>query len=181
MQWIWNPGRSRLASRVGAGSCILLVLLISPLFAEEARPQKAGPHSWTGDLTPITTQEWSRARAAHLLERAGFGGPPQEVDHLAAMTPAAAVRHLVHYQDIDNSHVPPFDESGVFDPTLDPFPKVELTPYGLPVSTASPWGSRSNLAGVAPSSPLSIVFSIGCGPTHWKCGGPDSGGLSACW
>ena len=63
----------------------------------------AGPASWTDDLTPITKADWSRNRAAHLLERAGFGGTPEEVDRLAAMTPEAAVRWLVQYQKVDNT------------------------------------------------------------------------------
>ena len=35
-----------------------------------------------GVLSPIAASDWSRDRAAHLLERAGFGGPPDEVDRL---------------------------------------------------------------------------------------------------
>ena len=81
-----------------------------------------GPTSWAGDLSPIGPGDWSYQRAAHLLERAGFGGTPDEIQHLAAMTPAQAVRHLVHYQDIDNSALPPFEESGAHDPELEPFP-----------------------------------------------------------
>ncbi len=102
---------------------VLLLLCASSVQAEVATSFGAGPDAWTGDLSPITSQEWSRDRAAHLLERAGFGGTPEDVDRLAGMRPEAAVRQLVHYQDVDNHHVPAFDESGVFDPTLDPFPK----------------------------------------------------------
>ena len=29
---------------------------------------------WALDLTPIENADWTPARAAHLLERAGFGG-----------------------------------------------------------------------------------------------------------
>src|SRR5262245_8632307 len=83
----------------------------------------AGPVSWADDLTPITTTDWSHNRAAHLLERAGFGGTPEEIDRLAVMTPEAAVRWFVQYQNVENNHLPPFDESGIFDPTIEPFPK----------------------------------------------------------
>ncbi len=75
------------------------------------------------DLAPISAQDWNAERAAHLLERAGFGGTPKEIARLAAMSPEAAVRELVNYQAIDNSHLQPFDESGVFDPGVDPFPE----------------------------------------------------------
>jgi uncharacterized protein DUF1800 len=81
----------------------------------------AGPATWINDLTPITTNDWSHERAAHLLERAGFGGTPEEIARLAAMTPERAVAHLVDYQSIEN-RLERFDESGIWDPGMDPFP-----------------------------------------------------------
>jgi uncharacterized protein (DUF1800 family) len=89
--------------------------------ADDARTG-AGPVAWGNDLTPISAQDWSYDRAAHLLERAGFGGTPEEIQRLADMTPEQAVRHLVRYQDVDNSQLQPFDESGIFGPGIDPFP-----------------------------------------------------------
>lgn len=44
--------------------------------------------AWQDDLTPIRDADWNRDFAAHLLERAGFGGTPAEIDALARMTPA---------------------------------------------------------------------------------------------
>ena len=38
-------------------------------------------------LQPISASEWNADKARHLLERAGFGGTPQEVARLAVMTP----------------------------------------------------------------------------------------------
>ena len=84
--------------------------------------QAAGTARWQNDLTPITPADWNRDLAAHLLERAGFGGTPEEIDALARLTPVEAVRRLVHFQNIDNSHLAPFDHSGVHDPGLEPFP-----------------------------------------------------------
>lgn len=101
-----------------------LATFLSAISAAETKPVlQAGPDSWIGDLTPITAADWSRDRAAHLLERAGFGGTPEEVDRLAAMTPEAAVKWLVNYQKVENSHLRPFDESGAFDASFEPFPK----------------------------------------------------------
>ena len=57
----------------------------------EIRRSGAGPAAWANDLSPIAADEWSFDRAAHLLERAGFGGTPEEIAQLAAMTPADAV------------------------------------------------------------------------------------------
>ena len=54
---------------------------------------------WVDDLTPIKAADWNRARARHLLNRAGFGGTPEDIDNLAAMMPAAAVERLVDYED----------------------------------------------------------------------------------
>ena len=53
---------------------------------------------WALDLTPIENADWTPARAAHLLERAGFGGTPEEIAHLAAMTPEKAVAYGVRFE-----------------------------------------------------------------------------------
>ena len=76
---------------------------------------------WTNDLSPIAATDWNYDRAAHLLERAGFGGTPEEVGRLAAMTPRQAVDALVDFESI-KSDLKPFDESGIWDPGMDPFP-----------------------------------------------------------
>ena len=81
-----------------------------------------GPASWTGDLQPITAAEWNYDRAAHLLERAGFGGTPDDIQRLAEMTPEQAVRSLVYYDRINNDHLMPFEHSGLWDETLIDFP-----------------------------------------------------------
>ncbi len=46
-------------------------------------------------LTPLSSDQWDRAKAAHLLNRAGFGGAPAHIDSLAASGMAATVRYLV--------------------------------------------------------------------------------------
>jgi hypothetical protein len=80
------------------------------------------PTDWTSDLSPISVRDWTYERAAHLLERAGFGGTPEEIERLASMTPQQAVDLLVDYEAVDNSAAKPFEESGVWDPGMDPFP-----------------------------------------------------------
>ena len=82
----------------------------------------AGPAAWANDLSPIAASEWSYDRAAHLMERAGFGATPAEIERLAAMSPRQAVDSLVDYESIDASRLRPFDESGIWDPGMDPFP-----------------------------------------------------------
>jgi uncharacterized protein (DUF1800 family) len=80
------------------------------------------PSSWIGDLSPISAADWTYERAAHLLDRAGFGGTPREIDRLAALTPQQAVDELVDYKRIDNTAAAAFEESGVWDAGMDPFP-----------------------------------------------------------
>ena len=80
------------------------------------------PAGWTNDLSPIAAGDWTYARAAHLLERAGFGATPDEIARVAAMTPQQAVDWLVDYEKTDNGALVPFDESGIWDPGMDPFP-----------------------------------------------------------
>lgn len=84
--------------------------------------QNAGPAAWQGDLTPISASDWNYDFAAHLLERAGFGGTPEEIQALAKTTPKQAVARLVRFEGTNAGNLPPFDESGVHDPGLEPFP-----------------------------------------------------------
>jgi Protein of unknown function (DUF1800) len=82
----------------------------------------AGPAVWTDNLSPIVPSDWTRDRAAHLIERAGFGETPGEIASLAAMNPKDVVDRLVDYERTDTRHLQPFDESGIWDPGMDPFP-----------------------------------------------------------
>ena len=81
----------------------------------------AGPEGWTDDLSPIAASDWTYARAAHLMERAGFGAAPGDVERLASMTPARVVDWLVDYEAVAHE-LKPFDESGIWDAGMDPFP-----------------------------------------------------------
>jgi hypothetical protein len=104
-------------------SCLFLVVvaLVSCLGAGVAM-RADGPAPWVDDLSPIVPGDWTYDRAAHLIERAGFGDTPDAIARLAAMTPRQAVDRLVGYEAIDNSALEPFDESGIWDPGMDPFP-----------------------------------------------------------
>ena len=80
----------------------------------------ATPAGWQDDLSPISEADWNLERAAHLIERTGFGSTPAEIASFAKLSPKQAVRRLVRYQQIANPQ-PAFQESGAFDPGLDPF------------------------------------------------------------
>jgi uncharacterized protein (DUF1800 family) len=109
--------------------CTLAAYTLSPTLGGWS----PGPADWAGDLTPITAEDWSYDRAAHLLGRAGFGGAPEEIQRLADMTPDQAVRSLVYYDDIANDELEPFAHSGFWDETLTHFPpsRPAATDLGL--------------------------------------------------
>ena len=71
------------------------------LTATAAIAQTAGPAKWQNDLAPIGPTDWNYDFAAHLLERAGFGGTPDEIQALAKMTPAQAIARLVRFEGTD--------------------------------------------------------------------------------
>lgn len=58
-------------------------------------------------LKPISRSEWNYTKAAHLLNRAGFGGPPTEIEKLVQLGPERAVSSLVDYENIPDSTPPP--------------------------------------------------------------------------
>ena len=95
---------------------------VGVLWAVTAMAQTAGPVKWQNDLTPIAPTDWNYDFAAHLLERAGFGGTPDEIQALAHLTPAQAIARLVRFEGTDISQLPPFEHSGIHDPGLEPFP-----------------------------------------------------------
>ena len=51
-------------------------------------------------LKPLPAGKWSFTTAAHLLNRAGFSGPPAEIEKLAALGLEKAVSRLVDYEKI---------------------------------------------------------------------------------
>jgi Protein of unknown function (DUF1800) len=54
-------------------------------------------------LKPIDKEKWDFTTAAHLLNRAGFGGTPDDIGRLAAMSPEQAVLSLINYEQIPDS------------------------------------------------------------------------------
>ncbi|MBC7731968.1 MAG: DUF1800 domain-containing protein [Bacteriovorax sp.] len=83
----------------------------------------AAPAEWVDDLRPIAAADWNRERAAHLLERAGFGATPRDVQQSLALGSQAAVKALVGPQAGDDPAVGPFQPSGIPDAGIDPFPE----------------------------------------------------------
>jgi len=125
---------------------ILSRFALTALIAATSLMVNAGPATWQDSLEPIPAPEWSRDRAAHLLERAGFGGTPSEVARLAAMSPSQAVRSLVYYRASQNP-LPPFEDSGAFDPGLDPFAPSRPAATDLAKASGEALGVKAKPAG----------------------------------
>lgn len=58
-------------------------------------------------LTVLKRGGWGEDAAAHLLNRAGFGGTPEEVATLARLSPEEAVTSLVEFGRVDDAVTPP--------------------------------------------------------------------------
>ena len=58
-------------------------------------------------LDPLPTSKWDFTTAAHLLNRAGFGGPPSEIEKLAALGMEAAVDQFVDFEKIPDDVAKP--------------------------------------------------------------------------
>lgn len=95
---------------VATATTLILFLLPNSILAQQ------------DDLTPLAVSDWDYQAAAHLLERAGFGGTPNQIEALAALTPSRAVQSLVYFDPDNNRHLLPFQHSGIHEPGLEPFP-----------------------------------------------------------
>ncbi len=54
-------------------------------------------------LNPLPKSKWNYSTAAHLINRAGFGGPPAEIEKLVDLGPDKAVDSLVDYEKIPDA------------------------------------------------------------------------------
>ena len=119
---------------------------------------REAPGNWQGDLTPISAADWNSDFAAHLLARAGFGGTPADIARLTAMGPAQAVRSLVHFKPVDAKALPPFDESGIHDPGLEPFPESRPAATDLAKKTGEALGVMAKPTGNRRLQPVADKF-----------------------
>jgi len=75
---------------------------------------------WVHDLQALASGDWNDEKAKHLLERAGFGATPEDVQRLARLTPSQAVKQMVRYASIPDKFKA-FEDSGAHDAGLEPF------------------------------------------------------------
>src|SRR5579871_4599518 len=118
----------------------------------------AGPASWADDLPPIKDADWSYDFAAHLLERAGFGGTPEEIAALAKLTPTQAVAKLVRFEGAATDNLPPFEHSGIHDPGLEPFPPSRPAVTDMAKEKGEALGIKVKPSGNRPLQPIVDEF-----------------------
>ncbi len=103
-------------------AAIVCALVLALSSGAAGAPRDADRDAWIGDLSPLAEEAFGHEEAAHLLERAGFGGAPEQIEELVALGLEGAVASLVDYEQVDDSDLPEFDESGIWDEGMDPFP-----------------------------------------------------------
>ncbi len=107
-----------------------------------------------GDLSPLADPLLGEARAMHLLERAGFGGTPDEVAAFARLSPDAAVKRLVYFEGAPATTLPAFEHSGVFEDALDPFPVSRPATTELAAAQGEALGVKVKAGGNRPIQPV---------------------------
>ena len=144
--------------REKALSPLLAIAFVTPLlYPIPVLAQFPVDSNWTNNLEPISRNSWNYDAAAHLLERAGFGGSPDEIAALTAMTPEAAVRSLVHFES-SASGLPAFEHSGIFDAGLDPFPPSRPAATQLARENGEALGVKVKAGGNRPLQPVVNKF-----------------------
>jgi uncharacterized protein (DUF1800 family) len=134
-----TPRRHPQSAVAGA---VLTLALAGHTVVANAQDWSPGPAAWKGDLTPISSAEWSYDRAEHLLGRAGFSGTPEEIQKLADMTPEQAVRSLVAYDGVSDDQLQPFEHSGFWDDSLADFPPSRPAATELAMKRGESMGVR---------------------------------------
>lgn len=133
------------------------LLACAAILTGTVQAQSVGMSGWQNDLGEISRSDWNYDTAAHLLERAGFGGTPEQVSVLVSMQPAEAVRLLVHF-DPAAEGLPGFDHSGIFEPGLDPFPPSRPATTQLARENGEALGVKVKEGGNRPLQPVVNKF-----------------------
>ncbi len=138
-------------------ACLLMTAELASAQAPRKLQSAAGPATWASDLSAIAPSDWSYERAAHLLDRAGFGATPAEVEKFAKMTPKNAVAALINYESIPNP-LPAFEESGIWTPAMLPDVDFHYDQFGDALRTSyakgEVYGVKPNPGGIRRYQPV---------------------------
>ena len=130
---------------------ILIILFTSNIFAKET-------NNWKNDIDPIKKEDWSIAKASHLLERAGFGGTPEEIKFIYNLGHLLAVEHLVNYEKLPTKYLLKFEESNIHDPGLINFPPSRPATTKLAKETGEALGIKVKESGNRKMQPIVNKF-----------------------
>ncbi|MEH6570996.1 MAG: DUF1800 domain-containing protein, partial [Halioglobus sp.] len=106
----------------------------------------------------MPASKWSAEHAAHLLERAGFGGSAAQVSELKTLGHERAVNRLVYFEGVNAQWQFPFEHSGIFDEGLDPFPSSRPATTKLAKDTGQALGIKVKSSGNRPIQPVVNKF-----------------------
>ena len=126
--------------------------------AEAAETDKVANYNWISNLEPISESDWDIKKAKHLLERAGFGGTPEEIERIFSLGPQGAVNHLVNYENISDEFLKKFDESNIHDPGLVNFPPSRPATTKLARETGEALGIKVKTSGNRKMQPIVNKF-----------------------
>ena len=110
--------------------------------------------NWVGDMTPIAASDWTYECARHLLDRAGFGGTPEDINRLYHLGPTAAVSSLVDFDPSVMNDLPAFSQSPIYDPTLRVFPETRPAATRMASKTGAAMGVSIKPAGARRLQPV---------------------------
>ena len=138
---------------------LLCALVGSACCAASPGGDTAGaPPEWIDDLRPVTAAEWTRERAAHLLERTGFGALPSELRNSLTLDPRAVVAALIRPRVPDDPSVGAFEPSGLPDTGIDPFPETRPLATDTAQARGAAIGVDVKPAGKRPLQPVVDKF-----------------------
>ena len=124
--------RAQSAASSGIVLALAFALLFAPLslaIAQSQNPVNAP------NFSPLPAASWNEQRAAHLLQRAGFGGTPEQIRALAALGPRAAVRMVVYGEGMSAAQKQRQAQLAAFDPSPIDFDGMYPFPPSRPAAT----------------------------------------------
>ena len=125
---------------------------------EAAETDEIPNSNWIFNLEPISESDWDIKKAKHLLERAGFGGTPEEINRIFILGPQGAVNHLVNYENIPDKFLKTFNESDIHDPGLINFPPSRPATTKLARDTGEALGIKVKTSGNRKMQPIVNKF-----------------------
>ena len=136
------------------------ILFLNPnsTLADSAEIDKGLNRNWVSNLEPISESDWDIRKAKHLLERAGFGGNPEEIKKIFILGPQGAVNHLVNYENIPDEFLKTFNESDIHDPGLINFPPSRPATTKLARDTGEALGIKVKASGNRKMQPIVNKF-----------------------